>query len=106
MKIPQTLKIGGHEVKVKTVKQIEAGDRTAQVRTSQNIIWVADTYRDEGKKIVIPESMRAEGLLHEIIHYVLLQNGYGVLEKMTTSLASGMFQVLRDNNLDFRRGAK
>ena len=100
MKIPATLKIGGHEVKVKRVQRIEGGTLMAQVNVSMNTILIA---KQIDGSAMLPESMVAEGLLHEIIHYILLQNGYGVAEKMVTSLASGLFQVIRENNLQFGR---
>ena len=100
MKIPATLKIGGHEVKVKRVQRIEGGTLMAQVNVSMNTILIA---KQIDGSAMLPESMVAEGLLHEIIHYILLQNGYGVAEKMVTSLASGLFQVIRENKLNFGR---
>jgi len=103
MIIPGTIKIGGHSVKISQVKMIKNGDRIAEVRTSQNVIRVADFYIDDGPKIKVPESMKAEALLHEIIHYVLLQAGYPESEKLTCVLASGLFQVLRDNALSFEK---
>ena len=100
MKIPAKLKIGVHEVKVKRVQKIEGGALIAQVHVAMNTINVA---RQIIGSAMLPESMIAEGLLHEIIHYILLQNGYGVAEKMVASLAAGLFQVIRENNLDFRK---
>jgi hypothetical protein len=100
MKIPATLKIGGHEVRVKRVQRLEGGALMAVADVSMNTISIA---RQINGASMLPESMVAEGLLHEIIHYILLQNGYGVSEKMVTSLAAGLFQVIRENGLNFGR---
>ncbi len=100
MKIPSILKIGGHEVMVKRVQKIDGGALMAQVKVSMNTILIA---KQISGSAMLPESMVAEGLLHEIIHYILLQNGYGISEKMVTSLAAGLFQVIRENGLNFGR---
>jgi hypothetical protein len=62
-------------------------------------ISLVKTY--QGKKL--KESKRAEIFLHEIFHQISDKYGLELNEKLTKPLAMGLFQVLRDNDLDFRK---
>jgi hypothetical protein len=107
MKIPLSIKIGAHTVSVEMPdSNEEIGDKTGEdlgdTLLAQNRIRVCAKYDGDD----VPESMMAEVFLHEILHYVLYQAGHGLCEQEVTAAASGLLQVIRDNNLDFRKGAK
>ena len=101
MKIPKTLKIGGHIIDVEfTDNEVHINNRMGNSSSSENVIQVSSRY---------PKSQQASVLLHEIIHTVLDYNGYkygnedqGVhCEKVVESLAQSLYQVLKDNKLKF-----
>ena len=94
MRIPESIKIGGHEYKVNRVEGTGMGGA------------------DYGQKIIIigpdgsfPESTLSETVLHEIIE--LIANNYDLDlrkdHKELTTLSEVLFGVIRDNNLDFRK---
>ena len=97
MKIPKKIKVGGHVYRViypcdfaenKNLRGQHDGD-TKEIRIS-----------DDG-----PESVIAETLLHEILHAVDSVTGYKLFEdneRAIVGIGEALFQVLRDNNLDFR----
>lgn len=101
MKIPESLKIGGHEYKV-----IYPHDFTDCV----NVNGLTDT---EAKQIKIrqmtlgggprAESGVAVTLLHEILHAVDHYTGHDVFEneEHVHGIAEGLYQVMKDNKLVF-----
>ena len=42
-------------------------------------------------------------MLHELIHVVSSNRGMRLKEAQVESLANGLFQIIRDNDLDFRK---
>ena len=45
-------------------------------------------------------------LLHELIHVVDFNRGLGLTEEQVTSLSSGIYALIVDNKLDFRKQKK
>ena len=74
MKIPRTLKICGHVVKVRIVKTIKGpmAGNLGYADLNHNEIVLCKEY--EGKPL--EESMRAEVFLHETIHMIGQITGY------------------------------
>lgn len=94
MKIPKKLNIGGIEYKIKIVKDNSDGMHEAQyrgkVRFSEDEVDILESYSNESK---------FRTLLHEIIH--ILDDNYKLElnEEIIARLASGLYQVLKDNKL-------
>ena len=94
MKIPGRVKIGGHVVSIQVVDSSEIDD--------------SGTFNDYHKKIRLreetdtPESAVAEAFMHEIFEGIKVQNNLDVGHTALTVLSEVFFQVIRDNNLDFR----
>ena len=104
MNIPNTLKIGGHIVKI---------NKTDDMPTmSGNMGESWNAYNSIKVNTHFPESQQAITLIHEILHHIMSNLGYAYkkdendsshihTEQTVEALAQGLFQVLRDNNLDF-----
>jgi hypothetical protein len=93
MKIPNKLKIGGHQLEVKIENLNSKEPKCATTFVAGNKIILNSQ---------ICPSQREESFLHEIIHHILFHAGYNELvfeEKLVQSLASGLYQVLKDNDL-------
>lgn len=99
MKIPRTLKICGHVVKVRIVKTIKGpmAGNLGYADLNHNEIVLCKEY--EGKPL--EESMRAEVFLHETIHMIGQIYGIPLNEKTVRQSSGALFQVIRDNKLDF-----
>jgi hypothetical protein len=99
MKIPRTLKICGHVVKVRIVKNIKGqmAGSLGYADLNHNEIVLRKEY--EGKPL--EESMRAEVFLHETIHMIGQIYGIPLNEKTVRQTSGALFQVIRDNRLDF-----
>ena len=101
MTIPEKLKIGGHEYKVKTGYVFrERHDLCGQHDSAQCVIRLSD--RDcSGNPVA--EGFEAQVFLHEILHAVntVYNGGADTPEATIEALSQGLFQVLRDNRLDF-----
>jgi len=104
MKIPKTIKIGASRWRV-TLKpdcwpsEDKGTDFLGQARYGNQEIWIA--LADEGTPL--PEASIADTLLHEVIHSISRTYGIGLTEEQTNGMAGGLLQVIRDNNLDFRK---
>ena len=88
------IKIMATEYSVEEVEQIDKYQR----------LWGQIDYAEQTIKIDknIPESLKRETLVHEILHGILEKLGYLELnedEQKVHSIASTMYQVLKDNNL-------
>ena len=103
MKIPDKIKIGGHWVNVVRVESFDGHDGMAgqAKHTKMEILLAEKCYGDEQA-----ESNVAVGLLHEIVHHVDSLYQTGLKERQVDTLSEGLFQVLRDNELDFRLADK
>ena len=97
MKIPKTLKIAGHKVEVFNNHHFqEREDVDGHGNLTNNFIMIGDTIESE--------SQRASVFLHEIMHFIVyryLANLNSLKEETIDSLTEGLFQVLRDNKLNF-----
>jgi len=101
MKIPNKIKIGGHFVNVNKVDDMpKMNGNMGSSWNSYNSIRVNTNY---------PESQQAVTLLHELLHHILQNLGHASKEGIHTetnveAISQALFQVLRDNKLDFREG--
>ena len=99
MKIPKTIKIGGHEVLVNSdskrfSKDLELDDLCGKTFIGSEVILI--------NRHTICRSQQEESFLHEIIHHILFHAGWNdetINEQLVQSLAAGLYQVLKDNNL-------
>jgi len=93
MKIPDKLKVGANNISIHRVELTESD-------ADQNGGW----FEWETNKMCIakgmPEDREATCFLHEILHAV---NIY-MTEEQATYISESLVQVIRDNNLDFRKG--
>ena len=104
MKIPKKIKIGGHMVTIRKMRQLQEPETIGQAFNSEDRIDLAT--HSEGKPI--SEAMRAVVLLHEIVHHInWVYCGARLSEEDIQAIGEGLLQVLRDNNLDFsKKGRK
>lgn len=97
MKIPKTLKIGGKKIKVRVIKKIKGNE-------NENVIglWDVETYKITlQKNDTTPIGKVEECFLHEIIEAI---NGLYELKLphyKITLLSELLYQILKDNKLDF-----
>lgn len=90
MKFPKKLKIGGHDVKLEIVEQMEgeiphaAGGWTE----SLNLMQIRKSQTGSQKEVT---------LLHEILHAI----NYNLTEEQVEYLSQALYQVLKDNKLHF-----
>jgi len=94
MKIPKKINIGGIDFKIEIIKDISNDLNIAEYRGKvlfkKDKILILDSYSNKGK---------FRTLLHEIIH--ILDDNYRLelTEELIIRLASGLYQVLKDNKL-------
>lgn len=93
MKIPKTLKIGGHTYKV----ILRSREETDGVETlgSASIFTYLKIWVDSGQK----QSQQESTLLHEIIEVISAINKVGLTEQQICILETGLYQVLNDNKM-------
>lgn len=96
MKIPKKIKIMGHKYKVKKDKKIfiETNYGGGSACANALVIKVSPD---------VPESRQAEILLHEIIEMLKYSLQVQLEHKDLSALSEGLFSVIRDNKLDFRK---
>jgi hypothetical protein len=105
MKIPDTLKIGGHNYTVKYPYHFQdRGDICGQHDGTMKEIKIddSDPWTHSGRN----ETGIAVTFLHEILHAVDQITGHEIFkgdegEKRIEAISEGLFQVLRDNKLRF-----
>lgn len=99
LKIPNSLKIGGHGVKIEKNHLFKEIDHCLGMSlTLEDKILLSS--QEQG--IPLSESAGTVNYLHEIIHWVdFVYLGRKLSEDEVKILAEGFFQVLRDNNLFF-----
>lgn len=107
MRIPKTLRVMGHDVEVLYPYVFtERGDCHALACVNANKILVAANDNDEP----LPEAKIAENLLHEISHFVSHivtgECSLGGDEVTHAMICRLLFQIIRDNDLDFRGGVE
>jgi len=95
MKIPDSIKLGGHTIKIEKVmtKDIDNG---GEFRDYFNLIKLRNNFDS-------PESSIAECFLHEIIQAIRVKNNLEIDHTHLTVLSEVLFQVLRDNELIFHK---
>lgn len=93
MKIPERIKLGGHEIEIKIAKVKDAGG-AGNFNGYYNLI----TLRNEADT---PEDNVSECLLHEIMEAIKYKNNLEIDHTHLTVLCESLFQVIRDNNLTF-----
>ncbi len=101
MKIPKRIKVAGHVIRVKFVTRLKsnAGKEEFYGKSSHNrneVIIARKNFNDR-----LAEEHIASTFLHEVIHQVDNKYNVKLSEKQTTNLEIGLFQVLRDNKLNF-----
>ena len=104
MKIPETLIIGGHEIKVLVpYKFRDRSDSTGQYDHGLKEIRLTDVDSCGNQSA---ESGILVAFLHEILHAIDYIAGHRIFvdqvgERAMEGIAEGLFQVLRDNELNF-----
>ncbi len=94
MELPATIKIGGHIYRVSTSNTM-ARDSDAYGSSCGNALEIIiDT--------TVPEQNQQSALLHEILEQINYRYELGLEHWQITILESALYQVLRDNNLNFR----
>lgn len=89
MRIPRSIKIGGHtfrilkEHKLEFLGTMHLGSTVIRLNPNQSA------------------SQRESTLLHEIIEAINAQQKIGLTEEQICQIESGLYQVLKDNNLPF-----
>lgn len=107
MKIPKRIKIAGHNVVCRSVRTLshktrnwvpkEWGDCWGSSCNQTNEILIARFKRG----MPINEAHRSSTLLHEILHQIDYKYCLELGEKRIGKIEAALFQVLRDNKLDF-----
>lgn len=100
MKIPKTLKIGGHRVEILQKTELQS-TYIGLAHYATNKIELRTEFDDEQ----IPESRITETFLHEVLHFISDNSGLGLKENQINGLACQLLQVIRENKLDFANGS-
>ena len=93
MKIPESIKVGGHDIKVDFADTAHS-PAMGQYNSYANVILL----EREGDT---PEDNVSECLLHEILEVIKQKNNLAVDHAVLTVISECLFQVFRDNDLDF-----
>ncbi len=93
MKIPKTIKMGGHKIKVRQVDENELSN-TGDFHGWPQIIRIGVSGTTE--------SGQAETLLHEILEAAKFKYNLDLDHKDLTIISEVLFAVIRDNKIDFR----
>jgi hypothetical protein len=99
MKIPKSIKIAGHDVKVNIRKHVnhKVKNQIGRATYTANAIDLSRKCWDD----TVDSQYMACTLLHEIIHHVDDKLTIGLKEVQVDRLATGLYQVLKDNKLKF-----
>lgn len=93
MNIPSAIKIGGHSIKVEIHPQMQMSGYEGRAFISDQVIYVNGN---------LPESGQSETLIHEIIEFIDSLYELKLEHEKITTISEALFQVLRDNDLNFR----
>jgi hypothetical protein len=99
MKIPETISIAGHQVKIVTKEKLES-DGAACVGlayTGQDLIHLARTCHG----VKLNSAQRATAFLHESLHIISVLYGLNLTEKQVSQWEVILYQFLHDNRLRF-----
>lgn len=98
MKIPTKIKVAGHSVAIKQSKVFTKNPSLLGLAYMPgNKIDLFTTFEKEE----LPETTKSEIFLHEILHQVSDKYAIRLRENQVKQLAGGLFQVIRDNKLNF-----
>lgn len=98
MKIPRKIRVAGHLIIIKKLKTFKKSPNILGLAYMPgNKIEISNTFGGSE----IPEATKAEVFLHEILHQISDKYSIDLREKQVSQLAGGLFQVIRDNKLDF-----
>lgn len=99
MKIPEKIKIGGIDYKIRLVegdgKELDAGGCIGKLDNFECKIYIADN---------IDKQRQVEVLIHEVVHGILDYIGFSEelhSEDNVEKIGRVLFQVLRDNDMNF-----
>lgn len=94
MKIPKTIKIGGHiyKIKFRDLDKDEQQNNCGYCKTSLNELVINNQ---------MPPQQQDSTLLHETIEAINWLNELGLEHHQIMSLEASLYQVLHDNKLQF-----
>ena len=92
MKIPKTVKIGGHiyDVAIQAREKENGVNKLGSSSVYQNKIWLTNEQ---------PQSQMESTFFHEIIEVISALNKLELSEDKICILENQLYQVLKDNNL-------
>jgi len=95
MKIPEKVKVAGHEYKIVfDDKYLSDNDLLGEISHKRLIISICESQ----KGVKLSQSVIEENLLHEILHAIDCNyNNHSLNEQDITNMAVGLYQVLKDN---------
>lgn len=94
MKFPEYVKIGGLKMKIIFDSRLASSDdRFGECDHMRGRIVLDASQPDDHKEL---------SLLHEIIEKINAENELDLEHRQITSLTNNLYQVLKDNELDFR----
>lgn len=99
MRILRTLKICGHRVKVKILKNFKPpfdGD-LGLADLTHNLILLRTHFNDAP----LEDSTKEEVYWHEIVHFICELYGIDLPEAKIKQIGAGLYQVMRDNKRIF-----
>lgn len=93
MKIPNTIKIGAHEIKV-----VQCDDDAL----AGEHLGLCDAFNSQIKLLKrLPPTLKGETLLHEIFEYLNIALELKMEHNVIQSFSYNLYQVLHDNELKF-----
>lgn len=93
MKIPNTIKSGGHYLKIEKVPTKDI-DNPGEFNNYYRLIRIRED-------VNIPESVVSEAFLHELLEVIRIVNNLDIDHTHLTILSEHLFQIMRDNKLNF-----
>ena len=100
MTIPDKLKVGGIVYEVKQIGEVDSKNANVDGQITYNLqeILIKSTVKEDYKHQVF---------LHELLHAVFAHCGLEDQdESVVVRLAACLYQVLKDNDIDFRQGGQ
>lgn len=99
MKIPETISIAGHQVKIVTKEKLESDGApcVGLAYTGQDLIHLAKSCHG----VKLNSAQRATAFLHESLHIISVLYGLNLTEKQVSQWEVILYQFLHDNKLRF-----